>query len=88
MLELYQAENCPWCVLVRDKLMELGISYIVHNPRLTSNRGRTVTNQQSYDSMMKIGGVDQVPFLVDPEADTFLYESYDIIAYLDEHYGS
>ncbi|MFB6270942.1 MAG: glutaredoxin domain-containing protein, partial [Halobacterium sp.] len=34
MLELYQSEGCPHCKKVREKLSELGVSYVIHNPRL------------------------------------------------------
>ena len=33
MLELYQAEDCPYSTKVREKLADLGISYVIHNPR-------------------------------------------------------
>ena len=87
MIELYQAENCPWCVVVRDRLMELGLSYISHNPRLTASRGGIIQNQIAHRKMVDIGGNDQIPFLVDNSTKTFLYESSAIVEYLDKNYG-
>jgi glutathione S-transferase len=84
MLELYQAEDCPYCQKVREKLMELGVSYVNHNPRTAEN---DVRNQQVLDEMVSLGGKDQVPFLVDHQHGTQLYESDDIIEHLEEHYA-
>jgi glutathione S-transferase len=84
MLELYQAEDCPYCQKVREKLMELGVSYVNHNPRTAEN---DVRNQQVLDEMVSLGGKDQVPFLVDHQHGTQLYESDDIVEHLEEHYA-
>jgi glutathione S-transferase len=87
MLELYQAEGCPHSRKVRDKLTELGLSYVTHNPRLPGDMGGDVCNQQTYDEMREIGGQDQIPFLVDTQREENLYGSDDIVEYLDTHYG-
>jgi glutaredoxin len=42
MLELYQAEGCGYSAKVREALTELGVSYVIHNPR--SAAGETATN--------------------------------------------
>lgn len=84
MLELYQAEGCPYCVKVRSKLTELGLSYVIHNPRTAKRDNR---NEQPYEDLMSIGGKDQIPFLVDKERGESLYESDDIVDYLEQHYG-
>ena len=44
MLELYQAEDCPFCTEVREKLLELGVSYVIHNPRTA---GGELRNEQT-----------------------------------------
>ena len=85
MLELYQAEGCPHCEKVREKLTDIGLSYVTHNPRLADGE---VCNPQSYDELLALGGRDQIPFLVDHLGERTLYESDDITAYLDETYGS
>ena len=82
MLELYQFESCPYCVTVRRRMTELGLSFVAHNPRRNPDRMR---------EMLSLGGKDQVPFLVDRDEDgevqAALYESEAIKAYLTEHYG-
>jgi glutaredoxin 2 len=78
MIELYMFEDCPYCQKVRRKCNELMISFIYHpqNPRL----GQENTG-------FKIGGKTQVPLLVDSEKNVIMYESEDIIKYLEENYG-
>ena len=84
MLELYQAEGCPYSEKARQKLSELGVSYVVHNPR--THDGETL-NEQTRDELAALGGDDQIPFLVDDQRAETMYESDDIVAYLDEHYA-
>lgn len=86
MLELYQSEGCPHCAKVREKLSELGVSYVIHNPRLPGGAGGDVTNEQTYEELQN-GGEDQIPYLVDTAREEALYESDDIVDYLDEHYA-
>ena len=86
MLELYQFEGCPHCSKVRQKLSELGVSYVMHNPRLGKSNDRTVTNEVTYEELVD-GGLDQVPYLIDTDRGTTMYESDDIVEYLEEHYA-
>ncbi|WP_339103449.1 glutathione S-transferase N-terminal domain-containing protein [Haloterrigena salinisoli] len=87
MLELYQAEGCPYCANVREKLTELGVSYVVHNPRLPGDEGGDVLNERTHRELTELGGEDQIPYLVDTEREEALYESDDIVEYLEEHYA-
>lgn len=84
MLELYQAEDCPYSETVREKLMDLGVSYVTHNPRTADG---TTRNQQTLDELEGVGGDDQIPFLVDHQHGVRLHESEDINDHLTEHYG-
>lgn len=84
MLELYQAEGCPYSATVRRKLTDLGVSYVAHNPRL---HGGEVRNEQTHAELVELGGEDQIPFLVDHQRGVTMYESEDIADYLDEYYG-
>ena len=86
MLELYQSEGCPHCAKVRERLSELGVSYVTHNPRLPGGMGGDVTNQVTHDELTT-GGEDQIPYLVDTGRGVTMYESDDIVEYLEEHYG-
>lgn len=83
MLELHQAEGCPYSEKVRERMTELGLSYIIHNPRL---HGGEVRNEQTHDELLTLGGEDQIPFLVDHYNEKTLYESDTIVDYLNEQY--
>lgn len=87
MLELYQAEGCPYCGNVREKLTELGVSYVTHNPRLPGDEGGDVCNEQTYEELTTLGGEDQIPFLVDTDRGEMVYESDAIVEYLETHYA-
>jgi len=84
MLEIYQAEGCRYSAKVRQTLTDLGVSYVVHNPRSAAGETR---NEQTYEQLRTLGGEDQIPFLVDHQRGATMYESDDIIAYLEEHYA-
>jgi glutathione S-transferase len=78
MLELYANTGCQYCQKVMAKMNELGIDFIF--------RSHSYTDGENARSFM-LGGKTQVPFLVDPEKDLQMYESGDIIKYLEENYG-
>lgn len=77
MLELYQFEGCPFCSKVRTKMTELGLDFIA---RQVDKNDRTRVEE--------VSGQTNVPVLVDPNTDTTMPESDDIVDYLDEHYGA
>lgn len=83
MLELYQAEGCGYSQTVRETLTTLGVSYVIHNPRSTAGE---IRNEQTHDELPTVGGQDQIPFLVDHQRDVTMYESDDIVDYLETHY--
>ncbi|GAB3685430.1 hypothetical protein GCM10028857_15920 [Salinarchaeum chitinilyticum] len=85
MLELYQSEGCPHSKNVREKLSELGVSYVAHNPRLPGNDGGDVTNEVTHDRLVA-GGQDQIPYLVDTDRNVAMYGSEDVVEYLEAHY--
>lgn len=78
LLELYDYEACPYCRRVREVLCELDLDVLVH-PVARGSRRR--------ERLKRLGGKMQVPYLVDQNTDTSLYESSDIIAYLQATYG-
>lgn len=84
MLELYQAEGCPHSAKVREKMTDLGVSYVIHNPR---SHGGEVRNKVTQRAMTEVGGRDQIPLLVDTDREKSIYESDDIVDYLEEQYG-
>ena len=76
-ITLYHVDWCPDCHVVRHKLTELGLAYegiIVPDIR----RLRTQVH--------KVSGQYYVPVLHD--GDLVLTETADILAYLDDQYGS
>jgi len=78
LLELYDFEACPYCRKVREVLCELDLDYLAR-PVAQGSRRRT--------DLVRRGGKMQAPYLVDPNTRTALYESEDIIRYLNTTYG-
>ena len=79
LLELYDFEACPYCRKVREVLCELDLDYLAHPVAHGSPRRAELSRR---------GGKVQAPFLVDPNTNVELYESDDIIAYLNATYGA
>lgn len=77
-LALYDMENCPYCRLVREALTELDLDAEVRPCPKGGKRFRP--------EVKKRGGKHQFPYLVDPNTDTGMYESADIIEYLARTY--
>ena len=80
MLELYQKESCPYCQKVRTKMTALDLDYICRNVRDGDSAKAAL--------LTKLGGEIQIPFLIDTDTDVTMYESADIIKYLEENYSS
>lgn len=79
MLELYDMENCPFCRVVRQTLTELDLDVMIYPCPKAGVRYRPLVE--------RLGGKAQFPYLYDPNTDTGLYESADIVAYLYETYS-
>ena len=76
-LELYSFEASPYCRLVREALSSLELPYRLYNvARGSSKRDAFVTRS----------GRMMVPYLVDPNTDTALFESEEIVQYLETTY--
>jgi glutathione S-transferase len=78
-LELYEFEACPYCRKVREALSMLDLDAMIYPCPKDGPRFRR--------EVMRRGGKAQFPFLVDPNTDTELYESDEIITYLFDQYG-
>ena len=78
LLELWQFEMSPYCRKVREALLALNIVYRVRN---VAKHGR------QRKELIALGGRMMVPYLVDPNTGTAMYESDDIVAYLHKTYG-
>jgi glutaredoxin len=78
LLTLYNMEGSPYCRKVREVLSELDLEYMVRNvPKGSPKRAE----------LQKRGGKVQVPYLIDPNTTEEMYESDDIIAYLESEYA-
>jgi glutathione S-transferase len=76
VIELYQAEWCPYSHRVRERLTELGLDFVARQvePRAAER-----------DAMRTAVGSDSIPVLVD--GDRTLSDADEILAYLDERYA-
>ncbi len=77
-LELWSFEESPYCRLVRETLCELTLPYQLHNV------GKRSAGRPAFTA---ISGRMRVPYLRDPNTGTGLFESADIVAYLEKTYG-
>jgi glutathione S-transferase len=77
MLTLYVKTGCPFCHKVLAAGEELGISFDQKN----------IADDAVAAELVARGGERQVPYLVDQERGVEMYESDDIVAYLQEHYS-
>jgi glutathione S-transferase len=78
-LELWSFEASPFSRIVREKLCTLELPYRLHNV----GRG-----SPSREAFIARSGKMQVPYLEDPNTDQALFESAEIVAYLDSTYGA
>jgi glutathione S-transferase len=78
-LELYNIEGSPYCRKVREALCELDIEYVARNVPKGSPKREAFRAQ---------AGKVQVPYLVDPNTGTAMFESDEIVAYLHTQYES
>jgi len=78
-VELWSYEGSPFCRVVREQLCELELAHKV----ITVARGSS-----KREELVKLAGKFQVPYLVDPNTRTTMFESADINAYLNRTYGS
>lgn len=78
-LKLYDMEGCPYCRAVREALTALGLDAEIYPCPKGGGRFR--------GEAATLGGVMQFPLLVDPNTDTIMLESADIVDYLFQTYG-
>lgn len=76
-LELYSFEGSPFCRIAREALCQLELPYLLHNVGKNSPRR---------PAFVAISGKMMVPYLVDPNTGTGMFESADIKAYLTKTY--
>jgi len=99
LLELYNFESSPFCRLVRERLCEFSIPYIVRqlgkqqradlgipSMRFHFGKYKPVPGSRREWFLKKYGTV-QVPLLLDPNSGNEIFESTDIIDYLEANYS-
>lgn len=77
-LELWSFEASPYCRLVRETLCSLEIPYLLHN---------VAKGSPAREAFVRLSGRMQVPWLRDPNTGVDLFESADIVSYLERTYG-
>jgi glutathione S-transferase len=78
-LELWSFEVSPYCRIAREALCELQIPYLLHNV------GKGSPKREAFVAR---SGKMMVPYLVDPNTGTEMFESAEIVAYLERTYGA
>lgn len=73
MLLLYKMEGCPYCEKVLKHLEEKHLQF----------RSLDIADPVNLDELLHLGGEQQVPFFVDTDHNAKMYESDDIIQYVD-----
>ncbi len=77
-LELWSFELSPYCRLVRETLCELELPYVLHNLGKQSERR---------PALLARAGKVQVPYLEDPNTGVKMFESEEIVGYLEKTYA-
>ncbi|GAC1624530.1 MAG: glutathione S-transferase N-terminal domain-containing protein [Nevskia sp.] len=99
-LELYSFESSPYSRLVRERLCELEIPYLLRS--MAKARWEDVgppwirakyfpdlpVEGRNRLRLLELAGRVQVPYLVDPNTGVALFESAAILRYLDETYAA
>lgn len=73
MLLLYKMEGCPYCEKVLKHLEEKSLHF----------RALDISDPVNMDELLHLGEKEQVPFLVDTDHNAKMYESDEIIQYVD-----
>jgi glutathione S-transferase len=76
-LELWSFEASPFCRIVRERLCALELPYVLHN---------VAKGSPSRAAFVKRSGKMMVPYLYDPNHKVEMFESADIVTYLDRTY--
>jgi len=77
MIQLYQAEWCPYSHAVRQKLTELGVDYVAR---------QVPPNPEDRDDLREATGDDYIPALVFEDGTVLSGETSEILDALDERF--
>lgn len=78
MLTLYYKPTCPFCQRVLGEIEDMGLKV---------NLKDISSDEMIADELIEKGGKKQVPYLIDDEKSVSMFESGDIIDYLNENYA-
>jgi glutathione S-transferase len=78
LLELYSFEASPFCRIAREALSSLELPYRLHN---------VAAGSPGREAFVARSGKMMVPWLADPNTGAEMFESADIVAYLNETYA-
>ena len=78
MLTMYVKTGCPYCALAIGKVDDLGLKVEYKN----------IADDAVAAELVERGGKRMVPYLVDEERGVEMYESSDIVDYLNKNYSS
>ena len=78
MIELFQAEWCPYSALVRQRLTELGVDYVIR---------QAAPEPHERDAMREATGSDTIPTLVLEDGTVVGGDTGEIIAVLEERFA-
>ena len=78
-LELWSFEASPYCRIVREALCELELPYRLHN---------VAKGSPSRAAFVARSGKMMVPYLADANTGTEMFESAEIVAYLQRTYAA
>jgi glutathione S-transferase len=79
MLTLYSRSTCPFCRRVLA---------VIDNLDLEVEIKEIADDEAAVAELLEKGGKQQVPYLVDTDKAVEMYESDDIVAHLQKHYGT
>lgn len=77
MLTMYYKPTCPFCRRVMAVTDRLGVEVEM----------KDVNDDTIAAELIEKGGKRQVPYLIDTDQAVEMYESDDIVAHLQKHYG-
>ena len=78
MEELYQAEWCPHSHRVRQRLTELGVSFVAR---------QVPADPGDREELRRRAGSDEIPALIREDGTAINSDADEIIAFLDERYS-
>jgi Glutaredoxin 2 len=79
MLTLYSKSTCPFCRRVLAVIDNLDLEVEIKD---------IADDEAAAAELIEKGGQRQVPYLIDTDQEVAMYESDDIVAHLQQHYGT